>query len=313
MCICYDCSVTNTISSSDSRLSDDHDPMAVVSDDEVGAEPKIFTSDSESDPEMMSEDDNDFSRLHEDPFVVPILVHDHLIIGHPDGEHVVAPILAPVPLMAIPPEDWPFDDLFDDDFDLFVDDPPDDAHGDGELDEDVAFGLRCYATDFDDDIAMSPDATPADPEPIPAPEPLPDHDPIPFGIPDIAPLIPDPVPAPVDLPVIKPFIPPPAPADVAPFHPVESDVHRVDLPIVFLQDIPAPHPGEDTSGQQPSHDPHVSAAFPYIPQSAPSAPVISSSLDEPFRWFPPYTMPISDPDHPSHLIGYTRDELLLSL
>ncbi|MFS7986808.1 hypothetical protein Hanom_Chr11g01014571 [Helianthus anomalus] len=49
----------------------------------------------------------------------------------------MAPILAPVPLVVIPPEDWHFNNLFDDDFDLFVDGPPDDVHGDGELDEDV--------------------------------------------------------------------------------------------------------------------------------------------------------------------------------
>ncbi|MFS8002466.1 hypothetical protein Hanom_Chr13g01202391 [Helianthus anomalus] len=55
----------------------------------------------------------------------------------PDGEHVVAPIVAPVRLMVIPLQDWPFDDHFEDDFDLFVDGPPDDAHGDGELDEDI--------------------------------------------------------------------------------------------------------------------------------------------------------------------------------
>ncbi|XP_021991653.1 predicted GPI-anchored protein 58 [Helianthus annuus] len=87
---------------------------------------------------------------------------------------------------------------------------------------------------------VQPDVAPANPEP------LPDHDPIPFGIPDIAPLIPDPVPAPVDPPVIEQLIPPPAPApaNVAPFHLVEFDVNRVDLPIVFLQDIPAPVQGK---------------------------------------------------------------------
>ncbi|XP_022000585.1 uncharacterized protein LOC110898137 [Helianthus annuus] len=311
------------MSSSESGLSDIDDPMAIVSDDEIAPEPELFTSDTESDPNMLSDDDDDFQPFalpefgddllladgipDEDPFVIPIPVHDHLIIGHPDGEHVVAPILAPVPLMVIPPEVWPFDDLFDDDFDLFVDGPPDDAHGDGELDEDVvaipllgipiiefssdsslhsvadsfesvtssalqAVGLRRYATDSNDDMAMSaapspphdfelglepdyvpdqPIDAPADPEPIHAPDPLPDLDPIPFGLPDIAPLIPDPVPAPADPPVIELVTPPlaPAPADVAPFHPVESDVHRVDLPIVFLQDIPAPRPGEGTSGQ----------------------------------------------------------------
>ncbi|XP_021991236.1 vegetative cell wall protein gp1-like [Helianthus annuus] len=156
---------------------------------------------------------------------------------------------------------------------------------------------------------------PADPEPIPAPKPLPDHDPIPFSLPDIAPLILDPAPAPADPPVIEPVTPPlaPAPTGLAPFHPVESDVHRVELPMVFLQDIPAARPGEGTSIQQPSHDPHVSAAYPHVPQSSPSDHFTSSPLDEPLRWFPPYTMPISDPYNPSHFTGYIRDELLLSL
>ncbi|XP_035835977.1 extensin-like [Helianthus annuus] len=135
-------------------------------------------------------------------------------------------------------------------------------------------------TDFVPDD--QPVDAPADPEPIPAPVPLPDHDPILFGIPDVAPLIPDLVPAPVDPPVIVP-------------------------------DIPPPHPGEVTSSQQPGHDPHVSAAFPHMPQSTPTTHFTSSPLDEPFRWFPPYTMPISDPYHPSHFTCYTRDELLLSL
>ncbi|MFS7919286.1 hypothetical protein Hanom_Chr03g00210951 [Helianthus anomalus] len=121
------------MASSDRGLSDDHDPMAVVSDDEVVPGPEIFTSDSESDPEMMSDEEDDFQPfalpdfgddlpladgiLDEDPFPIPVPVHDHLIIGHPDGEHIMAPILDHVPLVVIPPDDWPFDDLFDDDID----------------------------------------------------------------------------------------------------------------------------------------------------------------------------------------------------
>ncbi|KAM0070640.1 hypothetical protein Hdeb2414_s0001g00015461 [Helianthus debilis subsp. tardiflorus] len=135
MCICCDCSVTEEVSSSKSGLSNTDDPMAIVSADEIAPEPEIFTSDIESDPDMLSDDDDDFQPFalpdfgddlpladgipDEDPFVIPIPVHDHLIIGHPDGEQVVARILALVPLMVIPPKDWPFDDLFDDDFDLF--------------------------------------------------------------------------------------------------------------------------------------------------------------------------------------------------
>ncbi|MFS7936586.1 hypothetical protein Hanom_Chr05g00417301 [Helianthus anomalus] len=309
------------MSSSDSGLSDAHDPMVVVLDDEPFALPDF---------------DDDLPIADgfpvQDPFDVPAPVHDHLIIGHPDGEHIVAPILDPIHLVVITPEDWPFDDLFDDDVDLFVDGPPGDAQGDGEIDEDVvagpppaipvieissdsslhsvsdsfefvtssairAAGLQLYATDSDDDTAMSVAPSPArvptpphDPEPAPElapipfgqpdvapidPEPIHDPDHVPFGLPDITPLIPDPIPAPVDLPLAEPFIPSPAPAE----------------------DIPAPRPGEGTSGQHPSHDAFSPAAFPPISQSAPFTPFTSTPLDEPFRWFPPYSMPISDPYH----------------
>ncbi|MFS7968242.1 hypothetical protein Hanom_Chr09g00795171 [Helianthus anomalus] len=127
------------MSSSESGLFDAHDPMAIVSDDEVVPEPEIFTSDTESNPKMLSDDDDDFQPFAlpdfgdhapladripvEDLFDYPAPIHDHLIIGHPDGEHIVAPILDPVPLMVIPPENWPIDDLFGDDVDLFLDGP----------------------------------------------------------------------------------------------------------------------------------------------------------------------------------------------
>ncbi|KAL9994387.1 hypothetical protein Hdeb2414_s0917g00960851 [Helianthus debilis subsp. tardiflorus] len=139
------------MSSSKSGLSDDHDPMAVVSDDEVAPEPEVFTSDSESDPEMMSGDEDDFQPFAlpdfgddapvvdgipiDDAFAFPAPIQDHLIIGHPDGEHIVAPILDVVPLVVIPPEDWPFDDLFDVYVDLFLGEPLVDAQGDGEIDD----------------------------------------------------------------------------------------------------------------------------------------------------------------------------------
>ncbi|MFS7905369.1 hypothetical protein Hanom_Chr01g00046831 [Helianthus anomalus] len=323
--------------------------MAIVSDDEIAPEPEIFTSDTESDPDMLSEDEDDFQPFallgfgddfpladsfpDEDPFVIPVPVHDYLIIGNPDGEHNVAPILDLDPLVVIPPEDWPFDDLFDDDVDLFVDCPPVDAQAVGEIDEDVvavpppvipiieissdsslhsvsdsfesvtssalqAPGLQLFATDSDNDTAMStapspphdpehvsepdpihfgqPDVAPVDPEPIPA------NDHVPFGLPEIAPLIPDPLPTLVDS-LAEPFIPPPAPADFAPLHPVESDVHRTDLPIVYLHDIPAPRLGEGTSSQHPRYNPFASAAFPQIPQTTPFAPFTSSPLVEPLR------------------------------
>ncbi|KAJ0796269.1 hypothetical protein HanPI659440_Chr04g0160261 [Helianthus annuus] len=138
------------LSSSESGLSDDHDPMVVVSDDEIAPEPEVFTSDTESDPDMISDDEDDFQPfalpdfgddirdadiLIEDVFALPVAVHEQLIIGHHDGEHIVAPILDVVPLVVIPPEDWPFDDLFDDDVDLFMGDHPAGEQGDGEVDD----------------------------------------------------------------------------------------------------------------------------------------------------------------------------------
>ncbi|KAJ0722095.1 hypothetical protein HanRHA438_Chr08g0345801 [Helianthus annuus] len=281
------------MSSSESGLSEEHDPMAIVSGDEVAPIPEVLASDTDSDPKMLSEDDDDFQPFAlpdfgddvpiadgipvEDLFDFSAPIHDHPIIGHPDGEHIVAPILDVVPL--------------------------------------VAAGLQLYATDSDDDTAMS--AAPLSPALVPTPphvpEPVPEPDLVPFGQPYIAPLIPEPIPAPLDLPLVDPYIPPPPSADVAPPPPVISDAHRTDLPIIFLQEIPAPRPGEGTSGQPPRFDPFASADFPLIPQTTPFTPFTSASLDEPFRRFPPYTMPISDPFHPSHYVGYTRDELLLSL
>ncbi|MFS7929577.1 hypothetical protein Hanom_Chr04g00334131 [Helianthus anomalus] len=208
--------------------------------------------------------------------------------------HIVAPILDVVTLVVIPPDDWPFDDLFDDDVDLFVDGPPANAQGDKEIDDDVvvvpppaipvielsfdsslhsasdsfesvtssalrAVGLQLYATDYDDDTAMSAAPSPSRvPTPPHDPEPTPELAFVPFG------------------------------------HPCTPS-------------------GEGTSGQPPRYDPFALAAFPPIPPTTFFTPFSSTPLDKPFRWFPPYTMPISDPYHPSHFVGYTRDELFLSL
>ncbi|XP_022024741.1 pollen-specific leucine-rich repeat extensin-like protein 3 [Helianthus annuus] len=49
------------------------------------------------------------------------------------------------------------------------------------------------------------------------------------------------------LPVTPPVAPISAPIDVPFYHPHISDVHRTDLPITFLQDIPPPRPGEGSS------------------------------------------------------------------
>ncbi|KAM0042074.1 hypothetical protein Hdeb2414_s0011g00373841 [Helianthus debilis subsp. tardiflorus] len=333
------------MSSSESALSEEHDPMAIVSDDEVEPIPEVFTSDTESDPEMLSDDDDDFQPFAlpdfgddapfadgvpvDDGFALPIPIHDHLIIGHPDGEHLVAPILDVVPLVAVPPEDWPFDNLDVDDFDLFAGDHPVGDQGDDVVDDvlvlsipspavsiiDIssdssihsvadsfesvtssalrAAGLRLYATNLDDEDAMS--ATPSSLVRV-----VPDH------VPDY---LPEPISAPLDLPPVAPVVPQPPPIVVVPPLFV-SDEHHTNLPVVFRHKIPAPRPREGTSGQPPSFDPFTSADFPPIPHFTPFA---ADPLDQPFRWFPPYTMPISDPYHPSHHVGYTRDDLLLSL
>ncbi|XP_021996518.1 proline-rich extensin-like protein EPR1 [Helianthus annuus] len=49
------------------------------------------------------------------------------------------------------------------------------------------------------------------------------------------------------VPVTPPAAPVFAPLDVPQYHPHVSDVHRMDLPITFLQDIPPPRPGEGPS------------------------------------------------------------------
>ncbi|KAJ0549751.1 hypothetical protein HanHA300_Chr07g0237521 [Helianthus annuus] len=194
------------MSSSESGLSEEHDPMVVTSDDELAQDPEIFTLDTESDPDMISDDEDDFQPfalcgfgddvtdaddiLIDDVFALPIPVHDHLIIGHPDGELLVAPLPIDAVLLAVvPPEDWPFDNHLDEDFDIFVGDHPTGEQGDREVDDIIvldvpphvvpvidissdssihsvadsfesvtssalrAVGLRLYATDDDD--AMS--------------------------------------------------------------------------------------------------------------------------------------------------------------
>ncbi|XP_021997775.1 pollen-specific leucine-rich repeat extensin-like protein 1 [Helianthus annuus] len=222
----------------------------------------------------------------------------------------------------VSPQDFEFDDEFDPPFEAPVD--PDVIPADPEL------------------APVDPEPMIA-PEPIPAHDPLPEHDPVPVDIPVVAPPLPDPIPVLVDHapfaaqidpryaftrngwieddddlpPFVRPVTPPPtpthAPADIAPFHPHVFDIHRTDLLVTFLQDIPPPRPGEGPSSQQPSHIPSVSAADPFMPQYTHTAPFASAPIGEPLIWFPPNTMPVSDPYHPSHYTGYTRDDLLLSL
>ncbi|XP_021996624.1 uncharacterized protein LOC110893797 [Helianthus annuus] len=71
-------------------------------------------------------------------------------------------------------------------------------------------------------------------------------------------------------PVTPRLVPVQLPVDVPQFHPHVSDVHRMDLPVTFLQDIPPPRPGEGPSSQQHDHIPPVSTAYPFMPPFAPA-------------------------------------------
>ncbi|XP_021996125.1 proline-rich protein 36-like [Helianthus annuus] len=299
--------------------------------------------------DAMSNDDNDLfievppEGAQDDGVPVADVIAVLLIERYPtDSDSDTAMSAAPVP-----PQDFEFEDEFDPVF-------PHDFDPEHEIEfvpDEQPFEAPVIPDDQLFDIPADLEFAPANPEPEIAPEPIPAHDPLPehdlapVDIAVAAPPLPDPIPVLVDRapfaaqvdpryahtrngwieddsdfpPFVRPVTPPPAPThapiDIAPFHPHESDIHCTDLPITFLQDIPPPRPGEGPSSQQPSHIPHVSAAFPFMPPVAPAthtAPFVSTPLGEPLIWFPPNTMPVSDPYHPFH-IGYSRDELLLTL
>ncbi|KAM0036436.1 hypothetical protein Hdeb2414_s0014g00426371 [Helianthus debilis subsp. tardiflorus] len=74
--------------------------------------------------------------LIDDVLAFHLPIHDQLIIGHPNGEHLVEPIpIHAIPLAAIPTEDCPFVADLDDDVDVpvFEVEHPDDDLGDGEV------------------------------------------------------------------------------------------------------------------------------------------------------------------------------------
>ncbi|MFS7968210.1 hypothetical protein Hanom_Chr09g00794801 [Helianthus anomalus] len=304
MYMCYDFMLQVLMSSSESSgLSEEHDPMAIVSDDEVAPVSEIFTSDTKSDPEMLSDDDDDFQAFAlpdfrddipflDDVLAFPLPIHDQLIIRHPDGEHLVESIPIDVILLAaIPAEDWPFAVDLDEDPDFPEGDHPDDDQDTDSVADSfesvtssalLAAGVRAYPTNDDDD-AMS--VAPSSPVRVPTHPPAHDH-------------IPDPVSAPIDLPPIAPLISQPPPAAFVPpipgssLPPFATNAHRVDLPIIFKHEIHAPRPGEGTSGQPPSFDPLASAGFIPTPYFTPfkADPYCQSP-----RFFPPYSTSISDP------------------
>ncbi|XP_035844006.1 proline-rich receptor-like protein kinase PERK10 [Helianthus annuus] len=243
----------------------------------------------------------------------------------------------------VPPQDFEFDDEFDPVFPHDFD--PD--HESEFVPDEQPFEAPVFLDDQLLDVPADHELAPADPEPkiapepIPAHDPLPEHDPVPVDVTVVAPPLHDPIPVLIDHtpfathvdaryahtrngwieddddypPFVRPVTPPPAPVHapihIAPFHPHESNIHRTDLPVIFLQDIPPPRPGEGPSSQQASHVPFMSATDHFMPQFTHTAPS-SAPTGEPLMWFLPNVMPISDPHHPFH-IGYSRDDLLLSL
>ncbi|KAJ0876101.1 hypothetical protein HanPSC8_Chr11g0484501 [Helianthus annuus] len=212
----------------------------------------------------------------DDVLAFPLPIHDQLIIGHPDGEHIVEPIpIHTVPLAAIPAEDWPFVVDLDNDIDVPVIevDHIDDDLGNGEVfniaildvaspvvsvidissDSDpdfvadffesvtssalLAAGLGPYPTDEDDD-AMS--VAPSSPVHVPTPPHTPDHPLSPVSAPvdslPVAPLGTQTPPATLVTPISGCSLPPPT-----------TDTRQIDLPTIFPHNIPTPRPGEGTS------------------------------------------------------------------
>ncbi|KAJ0704883.1 hypothetical protein HanPI659440_Chr14g0567431 [Helianthus annuus] len=141
-------------------------------------------------------------------------------------------------------------------------------------------------------------------------------------------------------PYVVPVTPPPTPIavplDVPLFPPSTSGTHGTDLPIIFLQDIPPPQPGEGTSSQPFGHTPFMpgdSQFLPQIPYPDFVAPVssfapfvtqfshttsqyaftphttlpVSAPMGEPFLWSSPHV-----PYHPFH-VGYSIEDTLTSL
>ncbi|MFS7912463.1 hypothetical protein Hanom_Chr02g00130241 [Helianthus anomalus] len=80
-------------SSEGSNVYDDVDPMELVSDDEYVPEVQVITSDSKSASDGDMDDIQPFALpddiIEDDVLAIPPLLNDIVIIGHPEGEHVV--------------------------------------------------------------------------------------------------------------------------------------------------------------------------------------------------------------------------------
>ncbi|MFS8019429.1 hypothetical protein Hanom_Chr15g01403661 [Helianthus anomalus] len=89
----------------ESEISDVDNPTTTAIDNEVASASEIFTSGTESDPDMLTKDEDDIQKS-----ALPDFVYDHFITGHPDGEHTMAPILDNAHPVYIPSEGWLLDE-----------------------------------------------------------------------------------------------------------------------------------------------------------------------------------------------------------
>ncbi|MFS7940018.1 hypothetical protein Hanom_Chr05g00458721 [Helianthus anomalus] len=105
-------------SSEGSNIYEDVDPMTCSLDDDYIPEVQVITSDSETGSDSDMDDFQPFAFLgdivDDDVLDVPPLSNDIVIIGHPEGEHVVEII----PLDVLPLAMVPFVDLDEDNDDI---------------------------------------------------------------------------------------------------------------------------------------------------------------------------------------------------
>ncbi|KAJ0442077.1 hypothetical protein HanOQP8_Chr16g0610631 [Helianthus annuus] len=307
-------------SSASSGVYDDHTYMDISSDGEPLVEIVSFDDEDLDDfqPFTLPDPVHDREPLVDDVLAVGPQLNQFIIIGHPDGAHIVDYIpLDVIPLPAVLRDMVVSDN--DDDVPVIHVGHPDDDIGDGEVhniailevSSPVVSVIDISSSDGRFDTSPSEirraglraDPTDSSFDTIPIVTPPPDDTHVPVSTPV------DPLPvAPLDTHTSHPT--PTTLAPGCPLPPHTADSHQFDLPTIFPHEIPAPRPGEGTSGQPPSFDPLASVGFMPTPHFSPfeADPYCQSP-----RWFPPYSMPLSDPYHPSHHTGYTHDDLLLSL
>ncbi|KAJ0548814.1 hypothetical protein HanIR_Chr08g0388031 [Helianthus annuus] len=292
------------VSSASSGVYDDYGHMDISTDDEAAVE--IVSSDDEDlddfQPFALLDPVLDGEPIEDDVLAVGPQLNQFVIIGHPDGAHIVDYIpLDVVPLAAVPEIIVVSDD--EDDVPVIHVDHLDDEIGDGEaldivileVSSPVISVVDISSSDTSDDASSSAirhdglraDATDSSFDTISiATQPL-AHTPAPVS-------------APIATPTVVPSdTPTPHSTYVTPTvgHPLSSHVaypHRVDTPIFFSHGIPAPRPGEGTSRQ-------------------PTYPDTRLPVDHMSTLYPSPRMSESDPYHPCHGPVFTPDDVTLSL